>query len=660
MLHTWILLLLIAFKGFSHETSPNISYALPDSPDPVLFTDQFDVTPGSTVTSKPITIQGLTNIADISLIGGSYSINDGDFTSVPGTVSNNDQVRIRLNASAEYGQVTYSEISIGEVKAYFAVRTSNDPPDGWINVPGILDNIKEPDFPNREFNVTDFGAVGDGNTACTNAFKNAIDSCHFSGGGRVIVPDGIFLTGAIHLKSNVNLCISENAIIKFSTNPADYLPVVYTRFEGTECYNYSPLIYAYEQENIAITGSGTLDGQGSNEHWWLWTKSAGADVTNLRNQAEQGVPVEQRIYGEGHYLRPPMIQPYRCTNVFIDGVTILNGPFWHIHPVLCTNVLVTNISVSGHGPNNDGCNPESSVSVLIRNCTFDTGDDCIAVKSGRNADGRRINTPSENIVIQNCTMKDGHGGVVIGSEITGGAHNIYAEECLMDSPNLERALRIKTNSMRGGVVENIYLRNITVGQVSDAAIRVNYYYGEGDVGEFIPVVKNVEVRNMTCQKTNYALRIDGYERSPVSDLRLIDCNFINTSIPNRLNNIQNLCLNNVTIKDSTYNKIIEPFGLQPVFVQDRPYFSSQESELSQNWPNPFHTGTTITYRVNLPSQIQLFVYDNTGRQVMSLSDGFKEPGEYKVTYDAVSLFPGIYYYQLMTKQRSFIKQMIKF
>jgi polygalacturonase len=526
MLHTIAILILMILQGFSNEISQNRFYALPDAPDPFTFMDRFDVEPGSIVTSEPVIIHGLTNSADINLIGGAYSINDEDFTSSPGTISNNDQVRIRLNASTEYGQVTFSEINIGGETAYFAVRTINDPLNGWINVPVILENIKKPDFPDREFNITDFGAVGDGTTLCTNAFINAIDSCHHSGGGKVIVPEGIFFTGAIHLKSNVNLYISEKALIKFSTNPSDYLPVVYTRFEGTECYNYSPLIYAFEQDNIAITGQGTLDGQGSYTSWWAWTQSAGGDVANLRNQAEQGVPVEQRMYGEGHYLRPPMIQPYRCTNVFIDSVTILNGPFWHIHPVLCTDVLVTNISVSGHGPNNDGCNPESSGFVLIRNCTFDTGDDCIAVKSGRNADGRRINTPSENIVIQNCTMKDGHGGVVIGSEITGGARNIYAEECVMDSPNLDRALRIKTNSMRGGVIENIYLRNITVGRVSDAAIRVNYYYGEGDVGNFIPVVKNVEVRNMTCQETNYALRIDGYERSPVSDLRLIDCKFI--------------------------------------------------------------------------------------------------------------------------------------
>jgi hypothetical protein len=565
-----------------------------------------------------------------------------------------------LNASSDYGQVTFSEITIGGEKAFFAVRTADNPLNGWAKVPGILETIHKPVFPDRDFNVIDYGAVGNGTTICTDAFKNAISACHDSGGGRVIVPEGTFLTGAIHLKSNVNLYLSNNALIKFNTNPSDYLPVVYTRFEGTECYNYSPLIYAFEQENIGITGPGTLDGQASNEYWWLWTQSAGSDVTALRNQAEQGVPVEQRIYGEGHYLRPPMIQPYRCTNILIDSITVLNSPFWHIHPVLCTNVSVTNVTITGHGPNNDGCNPESSKYVLIRNCSFDTGDDCIAIKSGRNADGRRIDVPSENIVIQNCTMKDGHGGVVIGSEISGSARNIFAEDCHMDSPNLNRALRIKTNSMRGGVIEDIYLRNITVGQVSDAAIRVEFYYGEGDVGDFTPVVRNIEVRNMTCQNTNYALRLDGYARSPVSDFRLIDCSFTNTLNPNHLNNIQNLCLNNVTFQDTTYFKIIEPFGLQPVSVEYYPVFLNYTSCLDQNWPNPFHTGTNISFRVSLPSEVQLLVYDNSGRKVMSLLDDHAETGEYTVKYDAVSLPPGIYYYQLRTKQNSIIKRMIKY
>jgi polygalacturonase len=235
--------------------------------------------------------------------------------------------------------------------------------------------------------------------------------------------------------------------------------------------NYSPLIYAFEQRDIAITGSGTLDGQAADENWWRWKGGRGAaDGTQtaardrLMAMAAKGVPVAQRTCGEGDYLRPNFIQPYRCQNVLIDGVTVLNSPMWEIHPVLCRNVTVRNVAVSSHGPNNDGCDPESCRDVLIEGCTFDTGDDCIALKSGRNEDGRRLAVPVENIVIRNCTMKDGHGGVVIGSEVSGGARNIFAERCRMDSPNLDRALRIKTNSVRGGFVEHVYMHHVAYQQ----------------------------------------------------------------------------------------------------------------------------------------------------------------------------------------------------
>ncbi len=220
---------------------------------------------------------------------------------------------------------------------------------------------------------------------------------------------------------------------------------------------------------------------------------------------------------------------------------------WNIHPVLCENVTIRNVTVISHGPNNDGCNPESSKNVLIKNCYFDTGDDCIAIKSGRNADGRRLNAPSENIIIQGCTMKDGHGGVVIGSEMSGGCRNVFAEDCVMDSPNLERALRIKTNSMRGGIVENIYMRNITVGEVSDAVIRVNFNYQEGDVGQYTPVVRNIFVSNVTSRKSKYALALAGYERSPVSNLNLENCRFDGVTSGNMLSHYRDLKMKEVYI-----------------------------------------------------------------------------------------------------------------
>ena len=418
---------------------------------------------------------------------------------------------------------------------------------GWEQADEILSRIKAPQFPNRNFNITDYGAVADNEKDCTDAFGRAISAAHDTGGGRVIVPAGSFLTGPIHLKSNVNLHVSDGAVINFFVEPGKYMPVVYSRFEGTECMNYSPLVYAYEQENIAITGKGVLDGRASDENWWRWKRTQRDDVNALRNQGETGEPVEQRIFGSGKQLRPNMIQPYKCKNVLIEGVTIKNSPMWHIHPVLSTNVTIRNVRVIGHGPNNDGCNPESCRDVLIEGCYFDTGDDCIAIKAGRNNDGRRVNVASENIVIRNCQMKDGHGGVVIGSETSGGTRNVFAENCTMDSPNLDRALRIKSNSVRGGTIENIYMRNVTIGQVAEAVLKVNFNYGEGDAGEFTPIVRNVNMENITSGKSKYALSISGYERSPITAIRLKNCIFDNVEKSNILVGVKNIAFENVMI-----------------------------------------------------------------------------------------------------------------
>ena len=400
--------------------------------------------------------------------------------------------------------------------------------DGWKMVPEMLKDINPPAFAEKDFVITKYGAKGDADTDCTSAFAKAIDECSNAGGGRVVVPEGTYLTGAIHLKSNVNLYLEEGAVISFFTNTDDYLPVVYTRFEGTECMNFSPLVYAFGQENIAITGKGTLDGNGDNTNGWRWKWTQKSDVTDLNKKGDDSVPVEQRVFGDGHKLRPNMLQPYRCKNILIEGVTIKNSPMWHIHPVLSENITVRNVTVIGHGPNNDGCNPESCKNVLIEGCYFDTGDDCIAIKSGRNTDGRRVNVASENIVVRDCVMKDGHGGVVIGSEISGSARNIFAENCVMDSPNLDRGLRIKTNSVRGGIVENVYMRNVTMKQVGEAALKINYHYQEGDNGDFPPTVRNIFMTNVHCYKSKYPWHIRGYDHNPVRNVVLKGCVFENT------------------------------------------------------------------------------------------------------------------------------------
>jgi unsaturated rhamnogalacturonyl hydrolase len=429
---------------------------------------------------------------------------------------------------------------------------------GWQDRAKILKRIKAPQFPKRDFLVTAYGAKNDGTTDCTQAFKQAIDACADAGGGRVVVPEGAFLTGAIHLRSNVNLVVSKGAVVKFSTDPKRYLPVVFTRWEGTECMNYSALIYAYGQKNIAVTGEGVLDGQGANENWWKWTGkkefgwkpgdvSVKEDRKKLVDFGAKGTPVEERVFGEGHYLRPNFFQPYKCTNVLIEGVTLKNSPMWFLNPTLSKNVIVRNLTINGLGPNNDGCDPESCEDVLIENTSFNTGDDCIAIKSGRNNDGRRVNRPTKNVVITGCKMLDGHGGVVIGSEVSGGVSNVFADNCDMDSPRLDRALRFKTNSVRGGLLENFYARNIRVGQVAEAALIVDFQYEEGDAGAFTPTLRNISIDSLICKKGEYAVLIHAYERAPVTNLTITNSTFTNIEKPNVLEYVKNVHLKNVSL-----------------------------------------------------------------------------------------------------------------
>jgi len=440
----------------------------------------------------------------------------------------------------------------GGARAWFDAQA---PHRGWGEVEAILARITPPTFPDRVFTVTDYGAVGDGARDCSAAFRQAIAACAGAGGGRVLVPAGRFLTGAIHLRSGVDLHLSDGATIAFSRNPDHYLPVVFTRWEGVELMNYSALIYAFEQRDVAITGRGTLDGQAGDGHWWPWkgSKAVPPEATQMAARARliemgaRGVPVADRVFGDGSRLRPNFIQPYRCQNVLIDGVTIVNSPMWEIHPVLCRNVTVRNVAISSHGPNNDGCDPESCRDVLIEGCTFDTGDDCIALKSGRNEDGRRLAAPIENVVIRDCSMKDGHGGVVIGSEVSGGARNIFAERCRMDSPNLDRALRIKTNSVRGGFVEHVYMRDVTVGQVAEAVVTINLFYEEGDSGKFPPAVREIDVRNVTSGRSQYALLLRGYAHAPMRDIRVTDCAFDNVARDDVIEGVTGLALTNVRV-----------------------------------------------------------------------------------------------------------------
>lgn len=412
----------------------------------------------------------------------------------------------------------------------------------WDEVPEILARIKPPVFPDAAFDVTRYGAVGDGTADCTTAFAHAIAACHDAGGGRVEVPAGTFLSGAIHLLSGVNLHLEKDATIKFSTDPKKFLPVVFVR-DSAELMNYSPFIYAFEQENIAITGDGTLDGQATNSVWPDWVKKSGPDGAALEKMGDEEIPVEKRIMGEGHFIRPNFVVPCRCRNVLIEGVRIVDSPAWEIQPLYCTNVIVRGVNIFSHGKNNDGCDPDSSTDVWITHCVFSTGDDCIAVKAGRGHDGRRVNIPCQNVVIQDCTFNQGHGGVTLGSETAGGLRNVFAENCEFNSPDLDQAMRFKTNPARGGFIEDVYIRNCHVKTARYGIYMTMHYPGSGTKeGDAMPVVRDIDIENCTFDNLiKQPVYIEGWSPSArISDVTINGCHFPVDAAANTITNAERI------------------------------------------------------------------------------------------------------------------------
>lgn len=390
-----------------------------------------------------------------------------------------------------------------------------------------MPTMKRPVIPDREIDIRSFGAVEGGGTKNTNAIQSAIEDLGKDGGGSVIIPAGTWLTGAIRLDNNIDLHLEDGAELLFSQDTADYLPVVFSRHEDVECYKYSSFIYANGATNISITGSGTLNGQG--KPWWTYKTERRESERLLFEMASNGTPVEERIFDgrNGRALRPAFFQPMRCTNVLVEGVTFLYGGFWTVTPTYCENVIVRNIRIKtegdyGHTPNGDGVNPSSSRNVLIENCEFDTGDDCIAIKAGRDSDGLRVNIPTENVVIRNCKGLNGHGGIVIGSETSGGIRNVYAENCTFTGT--DRLIRIKSARGRGGVIEKLWFSGITGRNILKEAIRVNMLYAGSrlpaePVSRTTPEVRNLHYSNIVSTGGNdLGIELIGLPEMPVGDI----------------------------------------------------------------------------------------------------------------------------------------------
>lgn len=396
-----------------------------------------------------------------------------------------------------------------------------------VKAPFTMPVIKVPVFPKKDFNVTQYndGKTGD----LSEAIRKAIAACHEAGGGRVVIPKGKWRTGKIHLRSNVNLHLEKDARLTFSGDPIDYLPAVQSSWEGFECFNYSPLVYAFECENIAITGEGTLEADMSTWKTWMTRPPAHMEaLKKLYTMTSTNVPVEQRQMAEGeNNLRPQFIQFNRCRNVLIEGVKIRNSPFWTIHLFLSEFVVVRGIDIRAHGHNNDGIDPEMTRNLLVENCRFDQGDDAIAIKSGSNHDGWRLKTPTENVVIRNCDVIEGHQLVAIGSELSGGVRNVYVHDCRF-APGYKpfNLLFIKTNIRRGGFVENIHMENIEASATRESVLGI-----ETDVlyqwktlvptyEERVTKISGIHVRNISIAETGIPFRIEGDKREPVRNVTL--------------------------------------------------------------------------------------------------------------------------------------------
>ncbi|MFG6489288.1 glycoside hydrolase family 28 protein [Roseateles sp. BYS78W] len=583
----------------------------------------------------------------------------------------------------------------------WAARIPGDP---WLNAQAIIDRLSvPPSFPPRDFLVTDFGAKPCGLTKarafvshedqadvdtpvpgspdCYPAFAQAIAACVNAGGGRVVIPKGNwFCAGPIVLRSRVHVHLQAGARVYFSNDPADYARhgdfdcgpngrLVRSRWQSNDCLNFSSMVYAYGQDNIALTGedwTSVLDGQagtpfpGGSDCWWTWkgrNETIGAiaqsstpgykdgkpssRITNPRNPtslaaiapdlspaeraliqgegdhwradesflpalSEAGVPIEKRVFGLGHHLRPSMIHLIGCTNVLLQGYQVTNTPFWQHHPVDCRNLVIRGVHANSLGPNNDGFDPESCDHVLVEHCTFDTGDDCIAIKSGKNLDTQY--GASQNIVIQHCTMQSGHGAVTLGSEMAGGIQNVYAQHLLLQNIHwqtnpLNTAIRLKTNMNRGGWLRHFYVRHIDIPNgvqttpafysplkgspiaprsVATAAGAVvtfdcDYTPRADTVRTRPPQVSQVHISDVRVGNVNR----DGRQQScfqavvilgpvasdyngptpapavlPVSDVSISDCDFgtpANAAQPFYLFNVRDLTLKNVTVGGQVFN-----------------------------------------------------------------------------------------------------------
>jgi len=417
----------------------------------------------------------------------------------------------------------------------------------------VLNNIKPPEFKKATYDITVFGAIADGKTDIKPVLDKVINQCSTSGGGEVIIPKGIFfIAGPVVLKSHVNLHFEDGAELIFSADEKNYLPAVLSLWEGTELFNYSPLFYAYQCSDIAITGKGTINGSAS-KNFANWRPQRSPEQDKLRQMGIDGTPLYKRVFGEGAHLPPDMIQFFGCKNVLIDGISITDAPYWVIHPVLCNNVTVQNVTINSHNLNNDGCDPEASTNVLIQHCNFNVGDDGIAIKAGRDQDGWRIGQPTENVIVRNCVFNSKTNGLCIGSEMSAGVRNVYMynvkiKKCLS-------AIYFKSNLDRGGFIENIHISDVQCDSARSAFIRFENNYHGSRGGQHPTLFNNFTIQNVTCTNSGevaiYAVGVKGH---PLQNISLKNITVLHTPKDQIIDNIEDLKYDNVLVNGAKVPK----------------------------------------------------------------------------------------------------------
>jgi len=422
--------------------------------------------------------------------------------------------------------------------------------DPWAKATQIVKNIKLPKIPSVSFNITDYGARKGKSFDSLPAIRLAIKSLAKAGGGKIIVPTGLWrVDGPIHFVSNMELHLEKGAHLLFSGGGEHYLPVVKTRWEGTECYNYSPFIYALACQNISLTGRGKIDGQGES-NFLPWRPKQKQDQNKLRDMGRDGVPLEDRVFGNGHFLRPQFVQFFECKHVLVEDIEINDSPFWCVHPVYCDQVVVRNIKITSKHINSDGIDPDSSSNMLIEGCQFNVDDDGIAIKAGRDQDAWRVARKSFNIVIRDCDYTGTKGGgMAIGSEMSGGVTDVFVENYRI--PKCRHMLYFKANNDRGGEINRVYIRNIRSSYAEAVIIFTNDYHSYRG-GNAPTNFQNILMQDVKCDDCEVGLHIFGNPTAPVRSVILEDIDIKHSLVPAQIKHVENLQMSNVNINGKVF------------------------------------------------------------------------------------------------------------